>query len=304
VITRLQQSLDRICIAAATSSVQLQRARDLIHQPDFLAPEVRPAKLDFHGRSHFTFQSTTPARWDTPTAPGRFRRAGRDWQKRPAVILLHGWNGEMGYYWSFPILEVALAAHGINALAFELPFHGKRRPRRAGEIHNLISDDIETMVAGIRHCLADALSLRSWLLEQGCPTVSLWGYSLGGWLAGLLAAHPQPFEAAILMNPVARMDIAMSTLPFAAPARSGWGETPLPLGDFSLSALRPTTKRTLIMAGERDLFVPVATLEELARQWPNTEIWRMRHSHISIVFGAVTLLRAVRWLKKQIVSNQ
>ncbi len=304
-ITFLQQSLDRACIAAATASVgcgwskpgQLERARELLARPDFLTPSVPPARLDFQSKTRFTFPSPVRAPWDSPTVPGRFRRAGRDWRDRPAVLMLHGWNGEMGYYCSFPFLEMTLAARGVNALAFELPFHGRRRPKRTGEIHNLISDDAATMVEGIRHCLSDALALRLWLLEQGCPSVSLWGYSLGGWLAGLLATHPQPFENAILMNPVARMDIAMDTLPFAAPARAGWGSHPLPLDQFSLGALRPTVKNTLIMAGQRDLFVPADTLDELANQWRGAEIWRMRHSHISAVFGAVTLLRAIAWLR-------
>jgi pimeloyl-ACP methyl ester carboxylesterase len=308
-ITFVQQSLDRICIAAATASVrggwrqagQGERARALLAEEDFLAPRVPSAELTFQSKSRFTFPSVVRKTWDTPTACGRFRRTGRDWQKRPAVIMLHGWNGEMGYYFSFPWIERALAANGVNALAFELPFHGRRRPRRSGEIHNLISDDLETMVDGMRHCLADALSLRLWLLEQGCPSVSLWGYSLGGWLAGLLAAHPErPFECAVLMNPVSRMDLALATLPFGAPAREGMREQPLDFQRLNLVNHKPTVKRTLIMAGLRDLFVPAGTLDDLAGAWPNSELWRMKHSHISIILGTRTLWRAVRWVQEQV----
>jgi len=241
--------------------------------------------------------------WDTAVAHGRFRRVKGKWQKSPAVILVHGWNGEMGYYCSFPFLELTLAQSGINALAFELPFHGRRRPRAPGTIHNLISDDLVTMIEGMRQCLADILALRLWLLEQGCPTVSLWGYSLGGWLAGLLTAHPQAFEAAVLMNAVARMDIAMATLPFAEPARESMRVSPIDLDVLSLRRLEQTTRRTLIMEGVRDLFVPAETLDDLAAHWPRAELWRLKHSHISIVFGALTLLRAVRWLKKEVVTH-
>jgi len=311
VITFFQQSLDRICIAAATKSVstgwrrpgQAARAVELLADPDFLTPVVPPAELTFQSKSRFTFPSVVRAPWDTPTAPGRFQRTRGDWQKAPAVILLHGWNGEMGYYFSFPLVERALAANGINALAFELPFHGRRRPRVRGEITNLISDDLLTMVEGMRHCLADALSLRLWLLEQGCPSVSLWGYSLGGWLTGLLSAHPHPFEASVLMNAVSRMDLAMATLPFAEPAREGMREQPLDLQTLNLTSVKPTVKHTLILAGQRDLFVPRETLDELAQKWTHAEIWRMRHSHISSVLGAVTLFRAVRWLRRRLLHN-
>jgi pimeloyl-ACP methyl ester carboxylesterase len=311
VLIHLQQALDRLCIAAATTSVRSgfhsaehsREAIELLSRPDFLAPAVPPAALTFSPKSRFTFASPVRTDWDSPVAHGRFRRVRGEWQNSPAVILVHGWNGEMGYYCSFPFIELTLAQFGINAIAFELPFHGRRRPHKPGAIHNLISDDIGTMILGVRQCLADILSVRLWLLEQGCPSVSLWGYSLGGWLAGLLTAHPQPFEAAVLMNPVARMDVAMATLPFAEPAREGLRKTPIDLDLLSLRRLTQTTRRTLIMEGMRDLFVPAETLDDLATHWPNAELWRLKHSHISIVFGALTLLRAVRWLKKEVVTH-
>lgn len=303
-----QQALDRICIGLATASVrtgwiranQSERCAELLARPDFFAPEVAPAKLEFSSKSRFTFRSPVQSSWDPNPAPGRFRRARGDWQKRPAVILVHGWNGEMGYYFSYPWLELALAAHGINAISFELPFHGRRRPLARGAINNLISDDLITMIEGVRQCLADVLALRGWLREQGCPTISLWGYSLGGWLSGLLTAHPDPFQAAVLMAPVSKMDLALQTLPFGEPVRQSIVKHPVDLSKFNLPHLRQTTDHTLILNCMRDLFVPTATLAELAAAWPKAEHWPLRHSHISISFGPFSLLRAVRWLAKRV----
>ena len=307
-ITYCQQALDRLCIKLATETVrggfrredQAQHAAELLARPDLITPEVSAAKLRFTNKREFIFESVIRTPWDTPTAKGSLWRAGSDWNKKPAVILIHGWNGEMGYYCSFPWIQTALAARGVNALKFELPFHGFRRPAGAGKINNLISDDLITVIEGVRQCLADILSLRRWLQEQGCPSVSLWGYSLGGWLAGLLSAHPEPFKACILMNAVARMDIAMATLPFAHPVRDSMAIAPVNLDVFSLHHLKPTTDQILIMAGLRDLFVPTETLVDLAAHWPKAELWRMRHSHISIVFGALTLWSAVRWLTARV----
>ena len=307
-ITYFQQALDRLCINLATETVrggfrreeQAARCAELLARPDIFIPEVPAAKLEFSSNREFTFESVIRAPWDTPTAKGVLWRARGDWQKKPAVILIHGWNGEMGYYFSFPWIQMALASRGINALRFELPFHGFRRPAGGGKINNLISDDLITVIEGIRQCLADILSLRWWLQEQGCPSVSLWGYSLGGWLAGLLSVHPQPFKALILMNAVARMDIAMATLPFAHPVRDSLAVAPVNLDVFSLHHLQPTTDQILIMAGLRDLFVPTETLVDLAAHWPKAELWRMRHSHISIILGALTLSRAVRWLSARV----
>jgi pimeloyl-ACP methyl ester carboxylesterase len=311
VITYIQQALDRMCIGLATASVrsgwrrpdQTDRAAKMLAAPDLLTPEVGAAALEFKSKRRFVFNSVVKTSWDVTPCHGVFWRAGRDWRNKPAVILIHGWNGEMGYYFSFPGIQMALARRGVNALKFELPFHGLRRPMKRGEINNLISDDLVTMIEGVRQCLADILSLRMWLLEQGCPSVSLWGYSLGGWLAGLLSAHPQPFKAAVLMNAVARMDIAMAILPFGKPVRESLAVSPVNLDMFSLHNLKPTTDRILIMEGVRDLFVPAETLDDLAAHWKNAELWRMRHSHISICFGPLTLLRAVRWLARNANEN-
>jgi pimeloyl-ACP methyl ester carboxylesterase len=308
VITFLQQSLDRAAIKGATASVrsgwqapgQRERALAMIAEPNFLWPAVPRAELTFESKTRFTFPSVVEQPWDKTIAHGRFNRVRGDWRKKPATILIHGWNGELGYYFGFPFIQRALAFNGINALSFELPFHGRRRPRKKGEIHNMISDDLATMVASMRHCLADVLSLRLWLLEQGCPSVALWGYSLGGWLTGLLAAHPEPFDAAVLMNPVARIDIAMATLPFAAPFREATRDEAFDLSKLNLGLLKPTAKNVLILGGRRDLFVPFETLEDLARRWPLAEFRPMSHSHISSVFGAVTLWRAVRWLRSKL----
>src|SRR5207253_433888 len=100
-----------------------------------------------------------------------------------------------------------------------------------------------------------------------------------------------------------RMDIAMATLPFARPTRESMAISPVNLDIFSLHHLKQTTERTLIMEGVRDLFVPPETLDDLAAHWPNAELWKMQHSHISICFGPLTLLRAVRWMARHVNSN-
>src|SRR4051812_26617065 len=105
-----------MCIGMATASVhsgwrrpdQTERAMELLAQPDLFRPEVPPLNLSFKSKTRFTFGSPTAARWDASAAPGRFFRARGDRQKRPTVILLHGWNGEYGYYLGFPWIMRAL----------------------------------------------------------------------------------------------------------------------------------------------------------------------------------------------------
>ena len=83
----------------------------------------------------------------------------------------------------------------------------------------------------------------------------------------------------------------MATLPFAAPFREATRDHKIDISKLNLSNLQPTVKRTLILAGLRDLFVPVETLDDLAKQWPRTDLVRMPHSHISSVFGAALGIR-------------
>lgn len=275
---------------------QTLRAAEILASPDLLRPEVLPAKPEFHGDVAFSFKSAIEAPWDSGAGYGRFRRANPNWQSRPAVILVHGWNGESSYYWCFPWIERALAARGVNAMALELPFHGRRRPVTPGAIQNMISDDIVTMLQSLQHCLADILSLRKWLLAQGCPTVSLWGYSLGGWIAGLLCAHPQPFHAAILMNAVSRMDLALDTLEFGYAVRESLKHAPVRIGQLNLPNFTPTTKNILIMQGLRDLFIPPETLDELHAAWKGSELLPMNESHLSINIAPRMLLRGVKWM--------
>ena len=116
-ITYLQQSLDRMCIRLATQSVhsgwrrpdQSDRAAKILARPDLFAPEVPAAKLDFNSARRFVFKSVIDSPWDPRKGHGVLWRAGRDWHNKPAMILVHGWNGEMGYYFSFPGVQMALA---------------------------------------------------------------------------------------------------------------------------------------------------------------------------------------------------
>lgn len=303
-IAPFQKLLDKVAIRLATGTVrtgwrrmdQTLRCAELLASKELLAPEVSAAPVEFQGKIAFTFKSPIEGPWDAGIGYGRFRRAEPNWQQRPAVILVHGWNGEGSYYWCFPWIERALAARGINALTFELPFHGRRRPAAPGAIQNMISDDLVTMIQSVQHALGDALALRKWLLAQGCPSVSLWGYSLGGWLAGLLCAHPEPFHAAILMNAVVKMDVAMDTLEFAFPVRESLKHSPVRIAQLNLLNHSPTTKNILLMQGLRDLFIPPDTLEELHRAWPGSELLPMNESHISINIAPRMLLRGVNWL--------
>ncbi len=311
----LVRPLDRLAIRGATASVVGTRRRsrpldlngaatapndeygdvtaveELLRRPDLFKTAVGPANdLTFQSGHAFQFTSPVDSPWpENRIVHGKFYRAGRNWQNRPSVILLHGWNGEL--------------RRGINAAMFELPYHAQRKPQAPGAIRNFISHDLVRMVEATRQALADASALSGWLQKQGSPRIGVWGISLGAWLAGLLACHESRLAAALLMTPVNRMDRAIRELEFCEPIRRSLDAAPVPLPQESLERLNLLyheplipPEKILLVESRYDLFAPPETVEELWRAWGQPQIWRVRHGHISILMSLPIMERAVRWL--------
>src|SRR5437667_417504 len=73
---------------------------------------------------------------------------------------------------------------GINTARIELPYHAHRKPSPG---INFISVDLPQMIEATRQAISDTRALLGWLREQGCPSVGVWGISLGAWIGGLVA---------------------------------------------------------------------------------------------------------------------
>ena len=133
----LVRPLDRIAIRGAMSSVtvvdgcgNIDAAEKVLREPDLFGGGSEPARdLTFQSEHEFQFTSPGDNPWpENKIVHGKFYRAGKQWQTRPTVILLHGWNGELGYWRQFPYLAWRLNRHGLNAAMFELPYHAQRKP--------------------------------------------------------------------------------------------------------------------------------------------------------------------------------
>ena len=231
---------------------------------------------------------------------GRFFPATTDWPARPTTVLLHGWNAEIGYRTLFPYLARRLNGAGINALMYELPYHSQRKPRRArrGEPTNFLSGDLLHVVQASHQAIADARALVAWLREQGCDRVGVWGISLGGWLAGMLACAEPELHFAAMMTPVVRMDRVIAELDFCKPIRRSLRGRSVRLEPMNLVTHRPKLApgKILIVASEHDLFAPVETVEELTRAWGGPMLWRPRHGHISVMMSAPVMGRVTDWI--------
>jgi len=292
--------------------------------PPFLINlEAAPARMRFINRTEFEFPSPVCSPWaENNRVFGKLWRAGSDWSRRPSVILLHGWNSELQYRWQFPWLAARLARGGVNTAMFELPYHGRRRPRAPDAIQDFISYDLPQMIGAVRQSLADTQALANWLALQGSPSVGLWGISLGAWLAGLLICGPkastnindapnpltagQPARAkpafAVLLTPIARVDQAIQELAFCHSIRHSLRfASSVRLEPLNLTSHSPAIPREniLIVASQHDLFAPASTIEDLWRSWGKPDIWRLNQGHISVLFSRRTMRGIVEWIAQK-----
>jgi len=283
---------------ATGAEAHLDQARRLLESADFFGEETPPAAIEFTGGKNFRFPSpVVTASPENNLVTGRMSRCGKHWRKRPAVVLLHGWNDRWGYRYRFPWLARRFNRRGINSAMFELPYHFHRKPRQ-GATRNFISGDIGRTMEAAHQALAEINSVVNWLLQQGCPRVSLMGFSLGAWLGGLTACHSSKLACAALVTPVCRMDRTIEEVAFCEPIRQALKGKELDLSRLNLAHYKPKLTRgfILLVEAEHDVFVPNETTQELWEAWGNPELWNLPHGHITILSSNSMMKRASKWI--------
>ena len=146
--------------------------------------------------------------------------------------------------------------------------------------------------------MAEVNSVVNWLLLQGCPRVSLVGYSLGAWLGGLAACHNPWLFCVVLITPVSRMDRMIDEAAFCEPIRQALKRQPMDLRRLNLTSHKPKLPRShiLVVEAEHDKFVPAETCKELWVASGNPELWTVRHGHITILASSNLMRRVSKWM--------
>jgi dienelactone hydrolase len=80
--------------------------------------------------------------------------------------------------------------------------HFQRYPRQSGATNH---PNYLRMAEATAQAVAEIRALAEWLLEEGCPTVALWGVSMGGWFAGLTVCHDAGLAAVVMALLTVRM---------------------------------------------------------------------------------------------------
>ena len=297
-----------LMMPAEASMPKLDEAVQFLKGPDFIPAQSEPARVEFDGSCGFRFPTPQPC--DFPInniAYGRLYRCPGQWQERPVMILLHGFADSASYTLRFPLIARRFNRAGINVGMLVAPYHFQRCLRPRGEFE--LGDCLQ-LVKGMAQGIAEIRALTGWLLGEGCPAVSLWGYSRGAWYAGMAACHDVRLAAAILASPPARNRPCMEQWAVRPRVRSNLPRMrevceALNLTPTNLTMIRPVIPRDkiLLIEASHDLMLcPKDDTEDLWRAWGQPDIWRLRHGHVGVCCGFVPGLpkRVLNWLSPRL----
>jgi hypothetical protein len=149
--------------------------------------------------------------------------------------------------------------------------------------------------------VAEIRALTGWLLDEGCPCVGLWGFSFGGWTAGLTACADARIAAAVLTVPAVRLRCShpvvwrrvREALRALRPAQEVLDSTRV---NLILSTPLIPKENILLIEGVHDLFAEVQPIEQLWQKWQQPEIWRLPGGHLTWMFTPGVTSRVLRWL--------
>ena len=290
----------------ARGNSRLTEAIEFLNGPDFIPVESKPSEMEFKSKIHFQFPSTRPCDFaENNVVHGRLYCRAKDWQKFPALILLHGGCDFVSHRYRFPRMVRAIRGAGINAATLVTPYHFQR------DVRSIEAFDHLRVAEAFAQGVAEIRALTGWLLDQGCPSVAVFGISLGGWLAGLAATRDTRLRAVVLAVPGVRRNYRATrgelilwkpmrkALDKQKAAREALDKTPM---NLTLSQPVIPKENILLIQGRYDLLVEAEQTEELWRKWKQPEIWRLPHGHISWMGAPGLTGRLLHWLSPRLVA--
>ena len=289
----------------AQADSDLEAALEILKRPDFLPADSTPARVEFHpdkSRRHFRFP--TPRRSgcvENDMVWGCLYQCTESWRERPVMVLLHGGGGD-GYRTLLPAIAGLCNRAGFNAATLEGSYCLHRRPRRPPATNGSSTGYVrlaENMAQGV----SEIRALTGWLLAQGCPSVGLWGISLGERLAGLTACCDARLAAVVMAVPGVRMSLPLGAHVFWPRLRAEvLGQraafAALDQTALNLATIRPVIakERILLLEAIHDLCVGSGPLEKLWQAWERPEIWRLPRGHATFPRGSRFIRRVLCWL--------
>lgn len=237
------------------------------------------------------FESPLAAELPPAARTARFRWI-RPRDDAPTVVILAA-TGEHGFgrraRWAAP-----LAKDGLGALILENPRYGVRKPpEQVRSAMPTVADGAAMAAATV----AEGKALVRWLRDNGACNVAVSGYSMGGAIAGLVAAT-SPYEVPLVAAATGLSPAPVYTRGFLS-RQVMWdrlGDDPVPRlhAEFervSLARQPPPQGPAVLLAYEHDGYVAPDDVHALAAHWPHARLSWLPGGHVC---GAVTSGSAVR----------
>jgi pimeloyl-ACP methyl ester carboxylesterase len=286
---------------------RLEEALRFLKGPDFVSTDSQPAQVESNGSLHFRFPTPRPCEFsENNVVHGRLYRCPDEWQERPVIILLPGYNDSASYNLRFPLLARRCNRAGFNVATFVPPYHFQRSPRQRAEFD---SGDCLFWAESAAQAIAEIRALAGWLLGEGCPAVALWGFSLGATFAGMAVCHDARLAAVVMAAPRVRISPCVEQLAVRPRIRGrlqsirGLCES-LNLTAMNLTMTQPAIPREniLLIEGIHDTLCLKEDIEDLWQTWGQPDIWRLPHGHVAVCCGGVPGLPGgvLRWLSPRL----
>lgn len=261
---------------------------------------IKHAKHRGHGYEHLRFESGYAPHDDEP---GRDRWLGRTANRtahawvlrgdptRPWLMAIHGY--QMGV--PFIDLEAFRAAElqrelGMNVILPVLPLHGPRKAGRVSGDYFMSGDMLDTIHAEAQ-AMWDLRRLLGWVRAQGAPRIGVYGLSLGGYTASLLAGIDDGLDRVIAGIPAT--DIARLVWRHAPTLHMAYAEdrglrreeVETALRVISPLAVDPLVpkERLTVFGGLEDQLVPSDQVHDLVRHWDEPRTVWYPGSHITFM---------------------
>jgi hypothetical protein len=321
--------LDEIFFASELASASFVARRDhgrvVAETEDALAYYEHRGWLDDPSGFHVTpppLAAVSLARVSRPWLPYLHLRAASDYEPHPGepgrqrwlgyapTRTVHAWllrhDGRPrpwlvcipGYRMGHPLVDFTgfrarwlHQALGVNVAVPVLPLHGPRRVGRRGGDGFFSGDFVDTVHAQAQ-AVWDVRRLIGWLREQEAPAVGVYGVSLGGYTAALVASIEERLDCVIAGIPATDfVRLARAHAPaliVRAAERAGFSFDRIErlLRVVSPLALAPKVahERRFLYAGLADRLAAPEQARELWRHWGEPHTLWYHGSHVSFIW--------------------
>lgn len=210
---------------------------------------------------------------------------------RPTLIFVHGIVASPYWLNSLAFCLPWFYKQGYDVVLYTLPFHGARRAWHefySGQ--GYLGGGIAGLNEAMRQAVHDVRILIDEVLDRGAPSVGISGFSLGGYVAALLATVDERLAFCIPNSPlVAPIDMALEWQPTGdlvrfLMRRHGFGVRDLRHGTAFHSPLtyKPAidADRLMIIGGAGDRFTSPHLVNLLHENWRGSHLHWFPGNHV------------------------